>query len=145
MEKAAAKPKATDADRRAACAAKAELKPLLDQIAGLEATLAPYEQIKRDLSAARTRFRKLTDEFVSELRNRCGFMGEDKKRILVLELFAEDVQSGLDGAVSEKQQVLVQFVEGLWDKYHRTLAALRNGRSDVENELVVILTQLGFA
>ena len=43
---------------------------------------------KRDLTAARARFRKLTDEFVSELKNRCGFMGDDKKRALVLELFA---------------------------------------------------------
>ena len=66
---------------------------MLDQIAALEAALAPYEQIKRDLSAARTHFRKLTDAFVSELKNRCGFMGDDKKRALVLELFAQDVQS----------------------------------------------------
>ena len=42
--------------------------------------------MKRDLAAARASFRKLTDEFVSELEARCGFMGDDKKRALVLEL-----------------------------------------------------------
>ena len=102
-EKAAAKPKATDADRRAACAAKAALKPVLDQIAALEATLAPYEQIKRDLAAARARFRKLTDAFVSELKNRCGFMGDDKKRVArCSNSFAQEVQAGLDAAVSRE-------------------------------------------
>ena len=76
--------------------AKASLQPALDQIAALEATLAPYEEIKRDLAVARARFRNLTDAFVSELKNRCGFMGDDKKRVLVLERFAQDVQDGLD-------------------------------------------------
>ena len=78
---------------------------MLDQLAALEAALAPYEKIKTDLSAARARFRKLTDDFVYELKNRCGVMSDDKKRALVLELFAQDVQEGLDAAVSEKRQV----------------------------------------
>src|SRR5262249_31018879 len=83
-------------------AARDSLQTVLDQIVSLEAALAPYGQIKRDLTAARTCFRKLTDEFVSELKNRCGFMRDDKKRTLVLELFQEDVQGGLDASVSEK-------------------------------------------
>ena len=76
--------------------ARDSLQPVLDQIAALEATLAPYEQIKPDLSSARARFSKLSDAFVSELKNRCGFMGDDRKRALVLELLEQDVQSGLD-------------------------------------------------
>lgn len=143
-EKAAAKLKATDADLRAACAAKAALKPALDQIAGLEATLAPYEKIKANLSATRARFRKLTDAFVDELKNRCGFMGDDKKRALVLELFAQNVQAGLDGAVSEKRQVLTQFVEGLWDKYRVTLTNLRSDRCAAEKRLEQFTETLGY-
>ena len=49
-------------------------------------------------------------------------MSDDKKRALVLELFAQDVQAGLDAAVSEKRQELVRFVEGLWDKYRHSAA-----------------------
>jgi len=143
-EKAAAKLKATDDDRRAACAAKAALTPVLDQLAVLEATLAPYEKIKSDLSAARPRFRKLTDAFVSELKNRCGFMGDDKKRSLVLELFAQDVQTGLDAALSEKRQELVRFVESLWDKYQVTFNSLTSSRSGVSAKLDIALDQLGY-
>jgi type I restriction enzyme M protein len=144
-EKAAVKLKATDADRRAACAAKAALQPPLDQIAALEATLAPYEKIKTDLAAARARFRKLTDAFVSELKNRCGFMGDDRKRVLVLELFAQDVQLGLDAAVSEKRQELVQFVEGLWDKYAFPLGDIIVRREQLMSHLNCSLKELGYA
>jgi type I restriction enzyme M protein len=143
-EKAAAKVKATESDRRAACAAKAALQPSLDQIAALESTLAPYEKTKTDLSAARSRFRKLTDEFVSELKNGCAFMGDEKKRVLVLELFAEDVQTGLDEALSEKRQEVVRFVESLWDKYRLTFNSLARSRSDVATKLDIALDQLGY-
>jgi type I restriction enzyme M protein len=124
--------------------ARDSLQPLLDQIAAVEATLAPYEQIKRDLAPARARFRKLTDEFVSELKNRCGFMGDDKKQALVLELFAQDVQSALDGAVSEKRQKLVWFVEELWDKYRESLRKLEGNRSCVAAGLASVLKELGY-
>ena len=144
LEKAAVKPKATEGDRRAACAAKADLKPALDQIAAREAALAPYEQIKSDLSAARARFRKLTDEFISELKNRCGFMGDDKKRALVLELLKQDVQTGLDAAVREKRQGLVRFVESLWDKYRESLRALDGSRNCIASGLTSVLKELGY-
>jgi type I restriction enzyme M protein len=93
--------------------ARDSLQPVIEKIAAIEAALAPYEKIKTDLSAARSRFRKLSDEFVSELKNRCAFMGDGRKRVLVLELVAEDMQGGLDAAVGEKSQGLARFLEGL--------------------------------
>jgi type I restriction enzyme M protein len=121
------------------------LQPALDQIAALEASLAPYEKIKSELSAARSRFRDLTDDFVSELKNRCGFMGSDKKRALVLELFAQDVQTGLDAAVSEKRQILVRFVEELWDKYRVPLGQLRCDRKKFEETVNAVLKGMSYS
>ncbi len=155
LEKAAARnpsskrkslPPAGRGKREGVClqAARDSLQPVLDQIAPLEATLAPYEKIKSDLSAARARFRKLTDEFVSELKNRCGFMGDDKKRALILELVAQDIQAGLDASVSGKRQLLVGFVDELWAKYHVTLGELRSGRGRVEQRLTAYLKQLNY-
>jgi hypothetical protein len=109
-------------------AAKTALQPALDQLAALEAALTPYEQIKTDLATARARYRELTNAFVDELKSRCGAMSDDQKRALVLELFAQDVQTGLDAAVAEKRQELMRFVEGLWDKYRVTLTDLLTGR-----------------
>ena len=156
LEKAAAKlpsakrklpPRAGGGTGEAAClqTARDSLKPVFDQIAALESALAPYEQIKRDLAAARTCFRKLTDDFVSELKNRCGFMGDDRKRVLVLELFAQDVQLGLDAAVSEKRQVLMRFVEELWGKYSKPEREVLADQRAAYEKLKLAIASLGYA
>ena len=144
LERGAAKARATTEEKHAAADAKAAVQPVLDQLAALEAALVPYEQIKEQLAEARTRYRTLTDEFVSELKSRCGAMNDDQKRVLVLELFAQDVQVGLDAAVAEKRQELVRFLEGLWDKYRVTLTDLRRSRADNENRLQSFLTALRY-
>lgn len=145
LENTASKKKATDAERSAAEIAKRKLQPYFDQIAALEAELAPYEQIKADLAAARATFRALTNAFVDELKNRCAAMGEDEKQALVLELFAQDLQAGLDGAVREKQQEMIRFNENLWDKYQVSLTTLKELRRDSETMLNGILGGLGYA
>jgi type I restriction enzyme M protein len=104
----------------------------------------PYEQIKHDLATARGRFRKLSDEFVSELKNRCGFMGDDKKRALVLELLEQDVDEGLETAVTEKRQALTRVVEKLWDKYRITLRELRCDRQRLDEALNAVFKELSY-
>jgi type I restriction enzyme M protein len=143
-ERAAAKAHATAEEKRAAAEAKAALQPVFDQLAALEAALAPYEQIKADLAAASALYRELTNAFVNELKARCAVMTDDQKRALVLELFAQDVQAGLDAAVSEKQEELVRFVEGLWDKYRSSLEALTHQRNDVFARLTDLLKDLKY-
>ncbi|HEV8713130.1 MAG TPA: hypothetical protein VGX03_09905, partial [Candidatus Binatia bacterium] len=124
--------------------AKTALQPVLDRLAAIEAELAPYEQIKTDLAAARARYRELTNAFVDELKSRCGATSDDEKRALVLELFAQDVQVGLDAAVAEKRQELVRFVEGMWDKYRSSLEALTHQRNDVSSRLTDFLKGLRY-
>jgi hypothetical protein len=97
---------------------------VFDQLAALEAALAPYEQIKTNLAAARIHYRELTNAFVDELKARCAVMTDDEKRTLVLELFAQDMQVGLDSTAAEKREDLMRFVEGLWDKYRVALTDL---------------------
>lgn len=144
LGRAADKARATADDKRAAAEAKAAVQPVLDQLAALETALQPYEQIKTQLAEARARYRTLTDKFVNELKSRCGAMNDDQKRTLVLELFAQDVQVGLDAAVAEKRQELVRFIEGLWDKYRVTLTELRSDRSGVEKVLNEFLKRLSY-
>jgi type I restriction enzyme M protein len=144
LEKAAARARATDADRRAVTQAKAALKPVLDQFAQIEAALAPYEQIKTDLSAARARYRELTNAFVTVLKDRCAALSEEEKRSLVLELFAQDMRSGLDAAVAEKRQEFVRFVEELWDKYRVTLTDQQGERQRAEERLGQTMKALAY-
>jgi len=144
LERTAAKVRATDADRRAAAGARAALQPVLDRLAALQAALAPYEQIKADLAAARARYRELINAFVDELKARCIVMGDGEKRDLVLELFAQDVQARLDAAVSEKRRELVRFIEGLWDKYGVTLIEIQEQQRRLLGQLSKIFGGLGY-
>lgn len=151
LDKAATKKKATGtmygqpSVAAQAEAARHELQPYFDQMAALEVELAPYEQIKADLTAARGTFRALTNAFVDELKNRCAAMGEDEKQALVLELFAQDLQAGLDGAVRDKQQELVRFNENLWEKYASSLTVLTESRERLSSRLHDALQELGYA
>jgi type I restriction enzyme M protein len=144
LDRAAARARATDADRQAAAEAKAALQPVFDRLASIETELTPYECVKVQLGEARAHYRKLTDAFVDELKSRCAIMSEDENRALVLELSAQDVQVGLEAAVSEKRQELVRFVEDMWDKYRMTLEELHCHRVSIERNLSDLLKRLTY-
>jgi type I restriction enzyme M protein len=120
------------------------LQPIFGQLAGLEAELAPYDEIKTELTGARSRYRELSNAFVDELKQRCAAMSDEEKQALVLELFAQDVQAGLSAAVNDKWQLLVSFIESLWDKYRVTLAELRQDRVAVEGSFAEMVMKLGY-
>lgn len=144
LERAASRKKATDDDRRAFQAAEADLRPVLAQLEALEAELAPYEQIKSDLSDSRARYRELIGYFVTELKLRCGGMTEDEKKATVLELFAQDIRAGLNAAISAREQALAGFIEGLWSKYRVPLTALQGERDAMAERLAEMMEGLGY-
>jgi type I restriction enzyme M protein len=145
LQTAANKAKATTADQQAIKKARALLAPVLDQLAAIEQTLAPYAQIKIDLAASRARYRELTNNFVDELKARCGAMSDSEKQALVLDLFSEDIQIGLETALTEKKLELLGFLNGLWDKYRVTLGSLKQRSADSSAELDLFLDHLGYS
>jgi len=145
FEKAAAKPRADDETREVARGLRASLQPIIEQLTALDVDLQPYERLKLQLAEARARFRELIKQFVGELKVRCGVMPDDEKRVVVLELFANDLLLGLDSAVEEKRLRLGRLIETIADKYQTTLGVIRRDRSVVEAELSSSLTLLGYA
>lgn len=144
LEKTTTKKKATEDDKKTFIRAQTALKAVFDQIIQIEAELQPYEQVKVHLASARATFRALTAKFVDELKSRCASLTDDKKQKLVLELFAEDVQAGLDAAVGVKRQSLIRFVERLWDKYAMPLHRLTDERETVATQFGNALKELGY-
>ena len=120
------------------------MTPQRNEIARIDAELTPYEQIKTELAAARARYRELTAAFVDELKSRCAALSAAEQRTLVLDLFAQDLQSGLTAALAEKRQELVRFIEGLWDKYRVSLGDHRHDRALVEKHVNAFLKQLNY-
>jgi len=144
LVRTAAKVKATDADRTAAEKAKKALQPVFNQLEVLEAELAPYEQIKTDLAAARTQYRQLTDAFVGELKKQCAALRAQEKQDLVLELFAQDVRTWLDSAINEKRQAVVRGIENLWDKYAVPMNRLVATREQLMAQVDAALGETGY-
>ena len=144
LEKAASKKKATETDRNNAETARLELQPFFDRMAAIDAEIAPYDQIKTELAAARAAYRTLTNAFVDELKRRCTELSADEKQVLVLELFALDLWAGLDGAVRDERQELVRFVEKLWDKYRVDLVELKQQRENMEVHVNAFLRNLKY-
>ena len=144
LDRTANKKKATDADREAFEKARAELQSVFDEVSRIEAELAPYEKIKSELSAARATFRELTNRFVEELKSRCDTLSDDQQQSLVMELFAQDLQTGVDAAVSTQRQSLVRSVEKVWDKYATPLVEITADRDSLRSQLDSALKELGY-
>lgn len=144
QEKASMKKSATELNRRVASATRLAMQPYFDQLGALDAELAPYEQLKKNLAAARATYRTLVNDFIYELKKRCTILSKDERVDLVLELFVQDLQLGLDSAVREKQQELVEFVENLWDKYALSLTVLIENREIISSRLHNVLQELRY-
>jgi type I restriction enzyme M protein len=142
---AAEKSRATSQAKRAAIQAKAALQPVLDHLDSIGSQLAPYEQIKKDLTTSRACYRELSNAFVDELKARCAAMTADAKQALVLELFAQDIRGGLDAAVGDNRQTLVRLIERLWDKYFAPMSELLKRRDDLATDLATKLKRLRYA
>ncbi len=144
VERAAAKGRATSEQNQASIDAKALAQPMLQQLAAIDAELEPYEKIKTALALARAKYRALSNAFVDELRRRCSALSDKGKQQIVLELFAQDAHGALDGAITEKRQELVSFIEGLWDKYDEPLTSVVMKRERISNSLNQQLEKLGY-
>ncbi|OPY72848.1 MAG: putative type I restriction enzymeP M protein [Syntrophorhabdus sp. PtaU1.Bin002] len=144
LERTAAKRTATETDKELARKARLALAPVFDEIESLNEELKPYEEIKAQLSAARAVYRQLINDFLDELRSRCASMSEEKKKGLVLELFEEDMEAGLNATMNEKRQELVRFIEGFWDKYRVTLNELHKKRERSDAELRMLLREMAY-
>lgn len=143
-EKAAAKKNADDETTELAASLRASLEPVRQEIESLEADLAPYERVKTQLAEARARFRALIEQFVGELKARCGVMSAEENRVMVLNLFMLDVETGLGIAIGDKRQLAIGLIERLTDKYRTTLTELRSERSALERVLQGNLSNLSY-
>jgi len=142
--KAASLIKATANQKKAAETAKLNLRPLLDQLDAIDTALAPYGEIKDQLASARAAYRKLLNDFVEVLKNRCADLKDKDCQQLVLRLLAGDVRQALEAALNAIRQELVRFLEGLWDKYAVTLERLREERAELEELLNTNLDTLAY-
>jgi len=120
------------------------LAKVFAELKRISGALDPYQETLEDLAEARKRYRALIADFLDELKTRCGTMGEDEKRDLVLALFAQNLRAGLDAALAERRAAVIAFVEREWDKYRVTLIDLRISRQSAHDHIETFLKGLAY-
>ncbi len=105
------------------------------------------EELKAKKSR-RTQAKKEVKELLSKvlltLKARQKSLTEAESRELVLDIWNQELWGLTQGFLQKRQQVLVAFLETLWDKYQVTLTRLEKDRDEASTALWKYLSALGY-
>ncbi len=101
--------------------------------------------LKKKLSAARSKLKKLREGFVAKLERAQQRLSEDEARVLVLDLLRGDLRQEVERKVGAHRQAVLAAVECWWDKYRVTLRDIEGERDDAKARLDGFLKELGYA
>ena len=94
-----------------------ELEPIVEEMMEAQQLVGPYKQIKKDLAAARKKYKALKAALVKRLEEaRANLSAKDDKEI-VLDLIREGMARHLERYVVAHRQQVVAVAESWWDKY----------------------------
>jgi type I restriction enzyme M protein len=101
--------------------------------------------LKKKLSAARSKLKKLREGFVAKLERAQQRLSEDEARVLVLDLLRGDLRQEVERKVGAHRQAVLAAVECWWDKYRVTLRDIEGERDEAKERLDGFLKELGYA
>jgi len=105
---------------------------------------AAIKDLKRQLSAAKSRLRTLQRSFVDCLEDAQARLDFQQAQALVLGIVKGDLQRELDRRVTAHRQAVVEAVENWWGKYRVTLRDIEDERDTAKERLDGFLTALGY-
>ena len=129
---------------RELAALKKEVAPIQHRLDLIDALLAPYLEIKRQLTEARRQLKDLSQALLQVLKTKRAGLTADECRELVLELSREDLEQVLRRYVKEHRQEVQAAVEALWDKYGVSLQAIQAERDAAALRLAGFLKELKY-
>ena len=124
---------------------KAQTASVLVEIAEIDALLAPWEQIKKDLTEARKVLRALKARLVERLVAAREALSDEEARDLVLEMVRDDLNGQVARYADEQMGRLVSLHESWWDKYQMNLWSMDDDRNLSKARLDDFLKELGYA
>ncbi|UHD15738.1 type I restriction-modification system subunit M [Thiocapsa bogorovii] len=102
------------------------------------------KELKRKLSAAKTRLKTLQKGFTDHLEDAQAGLTAEQARALVLGILKADLRRELDRRVAAHRQAVVSAVEGWWAKYRVTLRDIERERNTAKGRLDGFLQELGY-
>jgi type I restriction enzyme M protein len=106
---------------------------------------AEIKDLKRKLSAAKSRLKTLQQSFVDRLEDAQAGLDFRQAQVLVLGILKGDLRRELERRVTAHRQAVVEAVENWWGKYRVTLRAIELERDEAKARLDGFLKELGYA
>jgi len=121
-----------------------ELEPIVEELMEIEVLLQPYKQIKKDLTAARRKYKKLKAALVKRLIEAREKLSEDDDREVVLDLIREGMVRHLERYVVSHRQLVITTAENWWDKYAVPMDVIQKERDATGKSLSKLIGGLGY-
>lgn len=125
-------------------ALKQEVAPIQNRIDMIDEALAPYIEIKKQLSEAKKQLKALSNALLQVLKKKRAELSADDCQALVLELTHADLEAVLRRYMDEHLQEVRSSLDILWDKYGICLGAIRKDRDAVMSGLDEYLKRLRY-
>ena len=120
------------------------LNPVESRLAELEREVAPYKEIKAQLSAAKKQLKTLHLSFISRLEEAHTALDADDAQALVLDLLRDGLAQECDRRTTAHRQAVTAAVESWWEKYRVTLRDIEAERDQAKAKLDGFLKELGY-
>ena len=123
----------------------AEAAAMLQEIEALEAKLAPWKELKGQLTETRRTLKALGKALVERLDAARKNLSKKDCQELVLALACDALAAILRKYMDEHLQEIVNVLGNLWDKYAVDLRKIEGARSKASDEIDRFLETLGYA
>jgi hypothetical protein len=114
------------------------------EIKEIELQLQPYQEIKKQLTEAKTKLRVLKNDLVKRLEEKRKQLMVGECQDLVLGIFHDGLIVELERYVTAHRQMVIAVVENWWDKYRVNLRDIEAERDEAVKELNGFLQDLGY-
>lgn len=121
-----------------------DLEPIVEEMMEAQQLVQPYKQIKKDLTAARRRYKALKAALVKRLEEARAKLSEKVDRKIVLDLIREGMARHLERYVVAHRQQVVAVAETWWDKYATPMHDTEKSRDKAAKQLAKLIGGLGY-
>lgn len=122
-----------------------EVEPIVEEMMEAQQLAQPYKQTKKDLAAARRKYKALKAALVKRLEEaRAKLSAKDDKEV-VLDLIREGMARHLERYVVAHRQEVVGAVEIWWDKYAVPMHDMEKERDKAAKRMTAVIGGLGYA
>jgi len=121
-----------------------ELEPIVEEMMEAQQLVSPYKQIKKDLAAARRKYKALKAALVKRLEEARAKLSAKEDKEIVLDLIREGMARHLERYVVAHRQQVVAVAENWWDKYAVPMDTIEKDRERAARALSKMVGGLGY-